>query len=154
MSDHVRYQYESQGGDRNWPYSMDPNPSGGGTEWRMRVPYSYLPQSKHRIHSDPVIHDRPSEVFYPLRFANQAYKIHALDTSRSMVVDLANEESKIAHKIGGGHGCNLLFGDASVSFKRSGAMDKFYKDYPGASLMTQEYSKQWRVVIKDLEQAK
>ena len=127
------------GGKDNWPM-----PSGSGNSPnRIRIPYSYLPQSKVEKMESP--HPAGLEMF-----PATATKLSQTHAGFSIVADLLRKPEDLAHRLGkGSSGANLLFSDGSVHFSR----DEKLSEAIDSDIVLIEPPNQvlWREVLKSLE---
>ena len=134
------FSYKGYGGGGDWPRTLG---AGFGGPWNpraVRSSYSYLPQSRTKKHPSAWLND----------FPDAAYKQSQADPSRSVMVDVLGNNTSMAHKSGSYTGCNMLYGDASVLFRRNDKLTKHYSfNNNGNYLFTQPL--QWREMLGDLE---
>lgn len=129
------FAYDWYGGPAQWPSSNEgdlQNQVGG----RIRVSYSYLPQSakaqmKIGTRSFPAIAKRLSET-HP---------------SRSLCLDVTQSPDRASHRRGGYVGVNMLYSDGSVTFQRDPLLAKVYAE----NRDPMEDPLLWREVIEALE---
>ena len=133
------FSYNAYGGKAGWPKGVSDTSYASN---RIRVSYSYLPQASRSKH--------PSMPQFP----DAAYKLRELDSMRSVVVDLLNDDpdngNSMAHKRGNYYGVNMLFGDGSVAFK----LDKENVIKDGGNMIERSNGDDpvaWRHAIRVLE---
>ena len=128
------FSHSFYGGKDDWPY---PTRQGGNQQDWLLNGYSYAPQHRTRKMSlDGGV------------FPVAALKMADMAPSLSMSLDVLQSESRVGHKSGSYIGVNMLFGDGSVSFRRSEELTEYYRT--GNSLMA-EGPKFYREMLKNLE---
>jgi prepilin-type processing-associated H-X9-DG protein len=85
------------------------------------------------------------------QFPDAAYKHSNMDPSLSIVLDLLNSPSQLAHKVGSYTGCNILYGDGSVLFRRSSELRANYGTGGSGNLIDGGNAIKWREILKALE---
>lgn len=99
------FSYDSYGGAVCWPYPVYANSS---TPNRIRISYSYLPQSaREKI-------DIGGQYFPAV-----TKKLIEAGSGRAMSLDTLQSDQWWSHKRGGYVGVNMLYSDASVRFRRN-----------------------------------
>jgi len=133
------FSFKAYGGKGDWPRAL-PGPHAPTT---IRVSYSYLPQSRTKKH--------PNAAFS--QFPDAAYKHSDMDPSLSVVLDLLNSPSQLAHKAGSYTGCNILYGDGSVLFRRNSELTANYGIGGSGNLIDGGAANaiKWREILKTLE---
>ena len=127
------------GGESNWPM-----PRGDAhAPDRIRISYSYLPQSKVKKMETPA----PAGLE---AFPATATKPTQLHPGFSIVADLLRKPQDLAHRLGkGSSGANLLFSEGSVRFSRDEKLSEAVDS--GITLIEPPNQALWREVLKSLE---
>ena len=127
------------GGESNWPMPRGDSHAPD----RIRISYSYLPQSKLRKMESPA----PAGLEM---FPATATKLSQTQGGFSIVADLLRKPRDLAHRLGkGSSGANMLFSDGSVRFSRDEKLSEAIDSE--ITLIEPPNQVLWREVLKSLE---